>query len=686
MKHSNKSKQSVRLAGQLKSYMWWPIFTGILLFILTIAMYFIDIAAGTIMSIFMFVYLIVAALMILYYRPAILHNMIEFASGYSQVQRSLIRELSIPYALLDDKCRVLWINDAMMKLIDKNRDYKKSISLIFPEITDNILLMGEQEKEISLTFSNRDFRVELKRTPLDMILNNITIMEADPNSSLIAMYMFDETDINKYIQKIKDERFVTGLIYIDNYEEALDSIDDIRRSLFVGLIDKRVNKYFTAGAAIVRKLEKDKYLAVFRYNYLEKLIADKFSILDEIKSVKIGNEMTITVSLGIGTGANDYAKNYEMAKAAMDLALGRGGDQTVIKDGDKITYFGGKTQQMEKNTRVKVRVKAHALKQILDNNDNIMIMGHTMSDVDSFGSAIGIYAIAKKMNKKAHIVMNEISTTVKPFMDKFINNSDYEKDMFLTSAEAIEKITQSMVVIVVDVNRLKMTECPELLEKSKTIIVFDHHRQTSEAITGAVLSYVDPAASSACEMVSEMLQYIDEGIKLKSIEADALYAGIIIDTDNFNNKSGPRTFEAAALLRRSGADITRVRKMLRNDMEEHKAIAEAVSKAEVFREAFAITIFQGDGLKSPTIGGAQAANELLNIKGIKGSFVVTKYNDQIYISARSIDEINVQLIMEKFGGGGHMSIAGAQLKDCTASQAVQTIKNTLDSMLQEGDL
>lgn len=686
MKHSNKFKQSVKLSGQLKVYVWWPIYTGILLFVLTISMYFINIAAGTVMLFFWLIYLILAGLMFFYYRPAILHNMIEFASSYSQVQRTLIRELSVPYALLDENCKVLWFNDAMMKLTDKSKDYKKSISTIFPEIISNTLPVGVQEKEIKLTYNNRDFRVELKRTPFSMILENIDIIDANEDSSLIVMYMFDETDINRYIQKIKDERFVTGLIYIDNYEEALDSIDDIRRSLFVGLIDKRVNKYFTSGAAIVRKLEKDKYLAVFRYKYLEKLIADKFSILDEIKSIKIGNEMTITVSLGIGTGANDYAKNYEVAKAAMDLALGRGGDQAVIKDGEKITYFGGKSQQVEKNTRVKVRVKAHALKQILDNNDNIMIMGHKMSDVDSFGSAIGIYAIAKKMNKKAHIIIDDVSTTVKPFMDKFINNSEYEKDLFLKSSEALEKVNQSMVVIVVDVNRLKITECPELLEKSKTIIVFDHHRQTSEAITGAVLSYVDPSASSACEMVSEMLQYIDEGIKLKSIEADALYAGIIIDTDNFNNKSGPRTFEAAALLRRSGADITRVRKMLRNDMAEHKAIAEAVSKAEVYKDAFAITIFQGDGLKSPTIGGAQAANELLNIKGIKGSFVITKYNEQIFISARSIDEVNVQLVMEKLGGGGHMSIAGAQLKECTASQAVQTIKNTLDSMLQEGDI
>jgi c-di-AMP phosphodiesterase-like protein len=483
-----------------------------------------------------------------------------------------------------------------------------------------------------------------------------------------------------------DERFVDGLVYIDNYEDALESVDDVRRSLFVGLVDKRVNKYFSAGAAIIRKLEKDKYLVVFRYKFLEKLLADKFSLVEDIKSVKVGNEKTLTLSIAIGTGAADYARNYDIAKAAMDLALGRGGDQAVIKDGEKIYYYGGKSQQMEKNTRVKVRVKAHALRQILEANDNVLIMGHNLPDIDSFGSALGIYIIAKKFGKEAHIVFGEISSSVRPFMNRFIDKEEYPDDMFIKKEEAENYLTASTVVIVVDVNRPQRTECPQLLDKCKTIIVFDHHRRSSDTITGAVLSYVDPYASSACEMVTEMIQYVDDGIKLKAFEADALYAGISIDTDGFNSKSGPRTFEAAAFLRRHGADVTRVRKMLRNDMNEYKAIASAVSKSEVYKSAFAITVFDGEGLESPTIGGAKAANQLLDISGIKASFVITAYNDTIYISARSIDEVNVQLVMEKLGGGGHMSIAGAQLKDMTPEQAVNKIKQTLDSMLAEGEI
>ena len=658
----------------------------ILLVLLDILLCFVSSVAASIVAVFIVIYAFVCAMMICYFRPRIIKEIVEFSSNYSQVQRQLLYELSIPYCLLDNKGNILWMNASMQASINRKNDLNKNISTIIPELSANVFRNFEDFKEIRIAFNDRDYRVEMKRISADIITQGVNILAKDYNSSLVAMYMFDETDINQYIQKIRDERFVVGLVYIDNYEDALESVDDVRRSLFVGLVDKRVNKYFSAGAAIIRKLEKDKYLVVFRYKFLEKLLADKFSLVEDIKSVKVGNEKTLTLSIAIGTGAADYARNYDIAKAAMDLALGRGGDQAVIKDGEKIYYYGGKSQQMEKNTRVKVRVKAHALRQILEANDNVLIMGHNLPDIDSFGSALGIYIIAKKFGKEAHIVFGEISSSVRPFMNRFIDKEEYPDDMFIKKEEAENYLTASTVVIVVDVNRPQRTECPQLLDKCKTIIVFDHHRRSSDTITGAVLSYVDPYASSACEMVTEMIQYVDDGIKLKAFEADALYAGISIDTDGFNSKSGPRTFEAAAFLRRHGADVTRVRKMLRNDMNEYKAIASAVSKSEVYKSAFAITVFDGEGLESPTIGGAKAANQLLDISGIKASFVITQYEDKLYISARSIDEVNVQLVMEKLGGGGHMSIAGAQLTNCTIQQAVNTIKLTLDNMLAEGEI
>ena len=683
---NNKQTKSFKPSGRLNSIFLWPVGLGILLVLLDILLCFVSSVAASIVAVFIVIYAFVCAMMICYFRPRIIKEIVEFSSNYSQVQRQLLYELSIPYCLLDNKGNILWMNASMQASINRKNDLNKNISTIIPELSANVFRNFEDFKEIRVAFNDRDYRVEMKRISADIITQGVNILAKDYNSSLVAMYMFDETDINQYIQKIRDERFVVGLVYIDNYEDALESVDDVRRSLFVGLVDKRVNKYFSAGAAIIRKLEKDKYLVVFRYKFLEKLLADKFSLVEDIKSVKVGNEKTLTLSIAIGTGAADYARNYDIAKAAMDLALGRGGDQAVIKDGEKIYYYGGKSQQMEKNTRVKVRVKAHALRQILEANDNVLIMGHNLPDIDSFGSALGIYIIAKKFGKEAHIVFGEISSSVRPFMNRFIDKEEYPDDMFIKKEEAENYLTASTVVIVVDVNRPQRTECPQLLDKCKTIIVFDHHRRSSDTITGAVLSYVDPYASSACEMVTEMIQYVDDGIKLKAFEADALYAGISIDTDGFNSKSGPRTFEAAAFLRRHGADVTRVRKMLRNDMNEYKAIASAVSKSEVYKSAFAITVFDGEGLESPTIGGAKAANQLLDISGIKASFVITQYEDKLYISARSIDEVNVQLVMEKPGGGGHMSIAGAQLTDCTIQQAVNTIKLTLDNMLAEGEI
>lgn len=683
---NNKQTKSFKPSGRLNSIFLWPVGLGILLVLLDILLCFVSSVAASIVAVFIVIYAFVCAMMICYFRPRIIKEIVEFSSNYSQVQRQLLYELSIPYCLLDNKGNILWMNASMQASINRKNDLNKNISTIIPELSANVFRNFEDFKEIRVAFNDRDYRVEMKRISADIITQGVNILVKDYNSSLVAMYMFDETDINQYIQKIRDERFVVGLVYIDNYEDALESVDDVRRSLFVGLVDKRVNKYFSAGAAIIRKLEKDKYLVVFRYKFLEKLLADKFSLVEDIKSVKVGNEKTLTLSIAIGTGAADYARNYDIAKAAMDLALGRGGDQAVIKDGEKIYYYGGKSQQMEKNTRVKVRVKAHALRQILEVNDNVLIMGHNLPDIDSFGSALGIYIIAKKFGKEAHIVFGEISSSVRPFMNRFIDKEEYPDDMFIKKEEAENYLTASTVVIVVDVNRPQRTECPQLLDKCKTIIVFDHHRRSSDTITGAVLSYVDPYASSACEMVTEMIQYVDDGIKLKAFEADALYAGISIDTDGFNSKSGPRTFEAAAFLRRHGADVTRVRKMLRNDMNEYKAIASAVSKSEVYKSAFAITVFDGEGLESPTIGGAKAANQLLDISGIKASFVITQYEDKLYISARSIDEVNVQLVMEKLGGGGHMSIAGAQLTNCTIQQAVNTIKLTLDNMLAEGEI
>jgi c-di-AMP phosphodiesterase-like protein len=443
--------------------------------------------------------------------------------------------------------------------------------------------------------------------------------------------------------------------------------------------------------AIIKKLEKDKYIFVFQQKYLPYLQTSKFAVLEEVRSVNIGNEMSVTISIGLGVNADTYISGYEYARAAIDLALGRGGDQAVIKDREKISYYGGKSIQVEKSTRVKARVKAHAFREFVEAKDKIVIMGHKIGDVDSFGSAIGVYRIAKSFNKKSHIVINEVTSALRPMMNKFAGNPDYEEDMFIKNDQAKEIVDINTLLVIVDVNRPSYLESAELLDRTKTIVIFDHHRQTNEAIDSAVLSYVEPYASSTSEMIAEIMQYIGGNLKLRPLEADALYAGIMIDTNNFLTKTGVRTFEAAAYLRRSGADVTRIRKSFRSEMTDFKIKADAISSTEIYLNHFAIAVCASSEVDcpkvdSPMILGAQVANELLNITDIKATFVLTDFNDKIYISARSIDEVNVQVIMEKLGGGGHLSVAGTQLENTTIQDAIIKLKTTLTKMHEEGEL
>ena len=380
-----------------------------------------------------------------------------------------------------------------------------------------------------------------------------------------------------------------------------------------------------------------------------------------------------------------YALSYEYARVAIDLALARGGDQAVIKVCNGITYFGGKKEQTAKNTRVKARVKAEALREFIVTRDKVIVMGHKIADPDSFGACMGIYRAAVSLEKKAHIVINEVTGSVRPLYDEILESPAYEDDIFITSEQALDYVDDNAMVIVVDTNKPQMTECPELLKKSKMIAVLDHHRQSSNIIENAVLSYVEPYSSSTCEMIAEVLQYMVDDIKFPALEAECMYAGIMIDTRNFMNRTGVRTFEAAAFLRRCGADITRVRKMFRDDMASYQAKAEAVRNAEVYRKEYAIAVCPSD-IDSPTVLAAQAANELLDISGIKASFVLTEYENKIYMSARSIDEVNVQIIAEKLGGGGHINSAGAQFDHTNMHEAVSALKETIDKMIEEGDI
>ena len=680
-------KSSIKIKGKLKNYIYLPMMLTGLLVLFNVAVYMKDVSIGAMFTGFVIIYFVVLLLFYRHYKPRLAHELISFATQYGTVQKQLLYEHEIPYALVDYNGKVLWCNEQFQKMTGADKDYHKSIAALFPTLTKEVLQKTTAINSMNMVYEERNYRISMRRIFFSEIAEENEVIEAENNTDyLTAVYLFDETELNHYIRENKEQKMVAGLIYIDNYEEALESIEDVKRSLLIALIDRKVNKYFSEIDALVRKTEKDKYFVVFKYKCLEQLKADKFSLIEDVKTVKVGNEMSVTLSIGIGAEGVSYNQNYEYARMSIDLALGRGGDQVVVREGEEVTYYGGKTKQVERNTRVKARVKAHALRETIESREHVVIMGHNISDVDSLGAAIGVYCAARELGKKAQIVINEVTTSLRPLVDLFTPEKGYPADLFINSEEALAITNRNTLVMVVDTNRPSYTECPELLKRTNTVCVFDHHRQGSEVIENPVLSYIEPYASSACEMIAEVLQYFAEDIQLEPDEADCIYAGILIDTNNFSTKTGVRTFEAAAYLKRAGAEVTRVRKMLRNDMAAYKARAEAVRHAEVYRNAFAISICPADNVESPTVVGAQAANELLNIVGIKASFVITEYQNKVYVSARSIDEINVQLIMEKMGGGGHLNVAGAQFADRTVMQVKRMLQDTLNQMIEEGDI
>ena len=686
---NKKTNNKLKLRGKLKTYLQTPLLLGVMLTFVNLWIYSIDVQAGLILSGFLLIYMVVIIVAMSMTKPGLMNELVSFATEYGQIQKQLLKELDLPHFLMDETGKVIWMNTEFEKLVeDREQVYMKSVTTLFSEINRDKLPAEADMVEYPLSYADRDYKLRMRRVGLkDMALLSETVKpQEDYNGYLVAAYLYDETALNLALQEIDNQSLVVGFIYIDNYEEAMESVEDVGQSLLSAFIDRQVNQYFGAIDGIVRKTEKDKFLVIMRKSALAQLKEDKFRLLEDVKGINIGNEMPVTLSIGIGLEGLSYSQNCEFARNAIDLALGRGGDQTVIKTPSAITYYGGKSQQKETTTRVKARVKAQALEEIISAKERVFVMGHRDADVDSFGAAVGIKCASSSLDRKCHIVLNDVSNSLQPLVDLYKTHPEYEEDTILTGQEALELATGNTVLVIVDVNKPSITECPELIRKCRSIVVLDHHRQGTEAVENATLSYVEPYASSACEMVAEILQYIRGGIKIKSIIADCLYAGIVIDTQNFSTKTGVRTFEAAAFLRRNGADVTRVRKMFREDALEYKAKADAVRNAEIYKKDYAISYSESEGIKSPTVIAAQAANELLNINGIKGSFVLTDYQGKIYISARSIDEVNVQIIMEKLGGGGHMNIAGAQLEDTTVEAAVLVLKNTLDRMIQEGEI
>ena len=637
---------------KIEQYLQGPLWALLILAFVDIVFFFLDIRCGVILAVSLVVFLVFQMIIYSRSKQEIIKECMDFMFEQSQVQNYLLQQLPVPYALLDGNGMIIWSNDAFHKIVGENRG--KSLQQIFPNLNRNLLPSdvmhsishieykkkckeGDKEKEQTLFY-----KVEMNRIRVEDFSDendNSCSRQMLKDNDLIAVYFFDQTLLKKYMEQNENQRMVIGLIYIDNYEEILDDIDAVKRSMLIAVADRKINKFIQNVSGVVKRTERDKYFVVFEQKYLDKIKENKFSILDEIKTINLGNSMHMTLSISFGINGNTYQENYEAACAGMDLALGRGGDQAVIKDGEDISYYGGNCEVMERTTRVKARVKAHALKELLE------------SKVD-------------ELNK----------------------SGIYDEDMFIDNEQAIEITDENTLLIVVDVNHANYTECEQLLSQTKTTVILDHHRKNKDMIKNPVLSYVEPYASSTCELVAEILQYVDSKPKLEPMEANAMYYGMLVDTDNFVNKTGVRTFEAAAYLKRNGADLTKVRKMSRESMETYRIRAKAISEAEILYGRFAIATLVGIGVDSPTVIGAQVANELLDIDGIEASFVLTGVHERVYISARSIDEVNVQKIMEEFGGGGHLTVAGAQLVDVSLEEAKNIIHETLRYLISKGEI
>lgn len=664
-------------------YLAWPIVIIAILLLGDIVLWLTEPRGALILL--PFILIATAFALLLYFtRQSKLQGALQaYAIGACEVHTTIFDEMPTPYCMVDERGNVLWANRSFREIAG-NRPDARNILQMFPNIHKEMLEEDDVILEIHSDYQDRKYLVDLMRTAVTTEDGSAPSLYA-PDQKTIAVYLRDETEETVLRTQLNQEHIVIGLVYIDNYDEVREQIEEVRRSLLTALIDRKISHYISSVNGLIYKLEKDKYVFILKEQYFDRMLQDRFSILEEVKNVNIGNEMAVTLSIGIGYGADSYQKNYEYAHTSIDMALGRGGDQAVVKSNENLTYFGGKTQTQEKATRVKARVKAQAFQELLETRDRVLVMGHANSDVDCLGASAGVYRMVTELGKRCYIVENTVTAPILPLKERFLQSADYPEDMFITGAQALQMVDNSTVLVVVDCNRPSIIDEPELLRACKTIVVFDHHRQSSETIQSAVLSYCEPYASSACEMIAEMMQYIADGIKVKGPEADAMYGGIVIDSQEFTVQTGVRTFEAAAYLRRCGADITRIRKIFRENFKDYQAKAAAISSAEIYRDAYAFSTIEPKGLESPTVVCAQAANELLNIRGIKASIVLTLYNDIIYVSARSIDEMNVQVLMEKLGGGGHRTIAGAQLREGSLPEAIATIKQAIDEMIKEGE-
>ncbi len=573
-----------------------------------------------------------------------------------------------PAVSITDKGKITWYNSAMDKMMDGELLFQQDIRQYVPAF--NVSAMNEtgQYPVYTTEIKNATYHVHAHKTP-----------PQEDGSELILMYFLDGTAYEKLSEEYTNSRFVAMMVAFDNFEEVMQGMEDEARNTLQTTVDRSIASMAAEVGGIFRKTERDRYFVVVSSGGLQTIMQKKFPVLDAVREIQNGNTIAPTLSIGIGQEGDTFLENDTFARAALDMALGRGGDQVVVKDKETLQYFGGKTREVEKRTKVKARVVANALRELIQQSESVIIMGHKNADLDCLGAAMGIVSISRSLGKTAYILRQEFDDTASFVVRKALEDPLY-KDVFITQALLGEIISTKTLVIVVDTHALSYVDAPDIIENAKQVVLIDHHRRSSNYIQNHVLSYLEPYASSTCEMVTEMLPYITSKNILTRLEAEALYAGIYLDTKCFTFKTGVRTLEAAAYLRRAGIDPITIKQFFKSNLETFTAKASLIQAAKVVKEHIAISLTEE--LRSPSII-AQAADELLNIAGIDTSFVIARSERGCIISGRSTGDINVQVILEKLGGGGHFAVAGAQIEGADPYAVEEQLLEVIDAYLED---
>ena len=498
---------------------------------------------------------------------------------------------------------------------------------------------------------------------------------------MTTLYFIDETKNILLEQKYNNSKLCVGIIMIDNYEEIMQRLSDEDKPILTAQIERNLYDWAATFEGLIIKSERDTFILLLQQKYLKQLEEEKFNILDKIKEIEIPGKVQSTLSIAIATEESSNYEKYKTAQSMIDIALGRGGDQAILRKDGKYIFFGGRTQELEKRTKVKARIVANALQELMEEAENIFVMGHTNSDIDAMGASLGVYRLAKTIGKQAYIVNTTVGSTLDSFLQTAKEDEEYQKTI-IGKDEAIEKVNENSLLVVVDTHKTSYVDVPELLEKTNKIVIIDHHRRGTDFIENALLTFHEVYASSACELVTELLEYSEQEIKLTQLETEGLYAGIMMDTKNFTFKTGVRTFEAAAYLRKCGVDIIKVKKWFQSDLETYNKISEIVANAEVINDTIGISIYDKEEPDTSLIC-AKSADELLTISNITASFVIGNLGEKICISGRSIGDINVQLILEKLGGGGHITLAGAQVEGMSIEETKQELINRINEYFTE---